>query len=85
MRWRTWFHSSNAGSDRRSVHSGESVQQRQARCRVERQHSHILRMDHRQMRRKLLEDSHRCRLVVHEDATLAAGCYFAAKDQLRIV
>ena len=37
------------------------------------------------MRRKLLEDSHRRRLVVHKDAAFAAGCNLAAKNQLPIV
>ena len=82
MRCRTWFHSSKVFATAGIVDSGKAVQQRQPRSGIERQHRLVLRMNHRQVRRQLLEHRHRRRLVVDEDAALAAGRNLAAQDDL---
>ncbi len=66
------------------IDAGEGIQQRQTRSRIERQHRFVLRVDHGQVRRKLLQHRNRCRLVVDEDASLAAGGNLAPQDELRL-
>ncbi len=71
--------------NRRGVAAGEGVQQRQPRTRVKRQHRLVLRVDDRQVRRKLLQHRHRRRLIVDEDASLAAGRDLAPQNDLRLL
>ena len=68
-----------------AVSAGERIQQRQARTGVEGQHRLVLGVDDRQVRSKLLEHGHRCRLVVDEDASLAAGGDLAPQDELAVI
>ena len=69
---------------RRVIAAGKAVEQRQSRSRIERQHRFVLRMNYRQVRSKLFEHRHRCRLIVDEDAAFAACRDFAPQNDLLV-
>ncbi len=65
--------------------SGVSVQQLLPRRAVEVYDGFVLRVDHRQVRRNLLEHGHGRGLVIDEDPALAARSNLAPQDQRAIL
>ena len=61
--------------------SGKSIQQFQARGRIERQNRFVLSVDNGQIRRKLPQHGDSRRLIVNEYAAFTAGSNFAAHNQ----
>ena len=60
--------------------TGESIEQIEPRRSIERKHRFVLRMNGREIWRELAQHGNRGRLIVDEDASLAAGRNFAPQD-----
>lgn len=64
------------------VDARKPIEQAQTLGGVERHEAFVLRVDGGEKGRELLEYTHGCRLIIDEDAGLAAGSNFATQDEL---